>query len=157
MASAEAIRSIVEYNYAMHRRMWESIRQLSDEQFLQPMPYSHGSVRNQVIHVAGVDRRWLAGLLGKADVGHLTTTDYPSIDAACALCEGVAHDVLGFVADLDDDGLEQFPPYMPGPAWQILAHLVNHGTDHRAQILRALHDLGLPTFDQDLILYLWKI
>jgi uncharacterized damage-inducible protein DinB len=44
---------------------------------------------------------------------------------------------------------------MGGPAWQVLAHVVNHGTDHRAQILRLLDRYGAPTFDQDLILHLW--
>lgn len=34
--------------------------------------------------------------------------------------------------------------------------MANHGTDHRAQILRTLYDLGAPTFSQDLIMYLWS-
>ena len=38
--------------------------------------------------------------------------------------------------------------------WQVLLHVVNHGTDHRGQILRILHDFGAPTFDQDLMGYL---
>jgi uncharacterized damage-inducible protein DinB len=37
--------------------------------------------------------------------------------------------------------------------WQILLHVVNHGTDHRAQILRILHDLGVSTTAQDYIFY----
>ena len=41
---------------------------------------------------------------------------------------------------------------MPGPRWQALLHLVNHGTDHRATVLERLHALGVPTFDQDLSL-----
>jgi uncharacterized damage-inducible protein DinB len=28
-------------------------------------------------------------------------------------------------------------------------------TDHRAQMLRTLHDFGAPTFEQDMIFYLW--
>jgi uncharacterized damage-inducible protein DinB len=39
--------------------------------------------------------------------------------------------------------------------WQILAHVVNHGTDHRAQVLDLLHRLGAPNVEQDLIYYLW--
>ena len=42
------------------------------------------------------------------------------------------------------------------PAWQILAHVVNHGTDHRAQILATLHMLGAPTTEQDLMFYWWS-
>ena len=44
---------------------------------------------------------------------------------------------------------------MPGPHWQALLNLANHGTDHRSTVLECLHALGVPTFDQDLILWLW--
>ena len=37
--------------------------------------------------------------------------------------------------------------------WQILLHVVNHGTDHRAQILRVLYDFGVRTGPQDYIFY----
>jgi uncharacterized damage-inducible protein DinB len=37
--------------------------------------------------------------------------------------------------------------------WQVLLHVVNHGTDHRAQALRMLNDLGVKTVSQDYIFY----
>jgi uncharacterized damage-inducible protein DinB len=37
--------------------------------------------------------------------------------------------------------------------WQVLVHVVNHGTDHRAQLLRLLNDLGVETVSQDYIFY----
>jgi uncharacterized damage-inducible protein DinB len=33
-------------------------------------------------------------------------------------------------------------------------HVINHGTDHRAQILAMLNQLGGETVEQDLIFYL---
>jgi uncharacterized damage-inducible protein DinB len=39
--------------------------------------------------------------------------------------------------------------------WQVLLHVVNHGTDHRAQILRQLNDLGVETKWQDYIFYVF--
>jgi uncharacterized damage-inducible protein DinB len=39
--------------------------------------------------------------------------------------------------------------------WQVLLHVVNHGTDHRAQILRLLNDLGIKTEYQDYIFYVY--
>lgn len=36
-------------------------------------------------------------------------------------------------------------------AWQVPVHWVNHGTDHRAQVHRMLHDLGIRTALQDYI------
>jgi uncharacterized damage-inducible protein DinB len=39
--------------------------------------------------------------------------------------------------------------------WQVLLHVVNHGTDHRAQILRLLNDLGGYTEYQDYIIHVY--
>ena len=62
MPIVELIQDYLSYNEALNRRMWESIMTLSDEQFLAENPYSHGSIRNQVVHLAAVDGRWLRGL-----------------------------------------------------------------------------------------------
>lgn len=35
--------------------------------------------------------------------------------------------------------------------WQVLLHVVNHGTDHRSQVLRLLNDAGVKTEYQDYI------
>jgi len=40
--------------------------------------------------------------------------------------------------------------------WQVLLHVVNHGTDHRAQLLRLLNDLGVRTTSQDYIFYVYE-
>jgi len=37
----------------------------------------------------------------------------------------------------------------------VLLHVVNHGTDHRAQLLRVLNDLGVNTEYQDYIFYVY--
>lgn len=37
--------------------------------------------------------------------------------------------------------------------WQILLHVVNHGTDHRAQILRSLREFGIETPSQDYVFF----
>jgi uncharacterized damage-inducible protein DinB len=39
--------------------------------------------------------------------------------------------------------------------WQVLLHVVTHGTDHRAQLLRLLNDLGVKTEYQDYIFYVY--
>ncbi|HET6597799.1 MAG TPA: DinB family protein [Anaerolineales bacterium] len=40
--------------------------------------------------------------------------------------------------------------------WQVLLHVANHGTDHRAQLLRQLNDLGVKTEYQDYIFYVYE-
>jgi len=152
MPTLEVCRTLIDYNYALCDRT-----QLSDEQFVQEIDYSHGSIRNQMVHVAVVDARWVRGLQGDPDARTYTVdpADYPTRAAVRELWDASVHEVKAYVATLDDDALSRTPPGMGGPVWQVLVHLANHGTDHRAQILRALHDFGAPTFDQDLILHLW--
>ncbi|MBS1253465.1 MAG: hypothetical protein MAG451_02514 [Anaerolineales bacterium] len=110
------------------------------------------------MHVATVDGRWLRGLkeLPDARQFHHDPADFPTRESARALWDSTAQDVTDYVGSLDDEDLERQPRGMQGPVWHVLAHLVNHGTDHRAQILSALHDFGAPTFDQDLIFHLWS-
>jgi uncharacterized damage-inducible protein DinB len=62
MSSVEMIRKFIEYHYALSRRVWESIDQITEEQFVQNDAYSRGSIRNLMVHLANSDRRWLAGL-----------------------------------------------------------------------------------------------
>ena len=157
MDTLELIRTQIDYNYALYRRLWDSITTLSDEQFVSDVDYSHRSIHNQMMHVTVVDKRWLLGLQEHPDGRgfSLSPSDYPTRESVRALWDGVSKEVIDYVAGLDEAGLTRTPQGMGGPAWQVLIHMVNHGTDHRAQILRALHDFGAPTFDQDLILHLW--
>ena len=154
MSSVEMIRKFIEYHYALSRRVWESIDQITEEQFVQNDAYSRGSIRNLMVHLANSDRRWLAGLKNQPDVGNLKFEDYHNQDVARALFEQVAQDVTEYVDTLTDAELEENPNGMPGSRWQALLHMVNHGTDHRSIVLERLHTLGAPTFDQD-ILWLW--
>jgi uncharacterized damage-inducible protein DinB len=157
MSTCDYIHTMLDYNYALYRRLWESINELSEEQFVQELDYSHGSVRNQIVHVANTDQRWLRGLkeIPGARQFTLNPTDYPDQGSVRSLWDETSRQVLGYANALDEAGMLRQPQGMFGPVWQVLAHLANHGTDHRAQILRSLHDLGATTFDQDLILYLW--
>lgn len=158
MSVLEPVRTLAQYNDALHRRLWESIMQLTDEQFVAEIDYSHGSIRNQMVHLAAVDARWLGGLreLPDARAFRLEPADYPTRQSVYEVWDPIAREFMAYVLSLDEASLLRTPVGMPGPAWQVLLHVFNHGTDHRAQILRALHDLGAPTFAQDLGLHLWR-
>jgi len=158
MGIAELARTMVEYNDALHRQIWKSIYQLTDDLFTASIEYSHGSIRNHMVHLAAVDGRWTRGLKGLPDARSFNphADDYPTSSSVFALWEPIAREFYELVMGMDDDRLQQIPPGMDEPCWQVILHVVNHGTDHRAQVLRVLHDFGAPTFDQDLIIHLWR-
>jgi uncharacterized damage-inducible protein DinB len=58
--NADAIRHFYEYHFSENRKLWDTcISILSPSQFTQPVNYSHGSVRNQVVHLINTDSMWL--------------------------------------------------------------------------------------------------
>ncbi len=156
MTTVEMVRTFIEYHIVMTRRVWGSIEQLSDEQFLAEDSYSRGSIRNMMVHLASVDRRWLTGLKNLPDVGHLKFEDYPTRAAARQLFEQVAKELLEYTQQVSESELNENAVDMPSARWEILLHIANHGTDHRATVLQQLHEYGAPSFGQDYILWRWE-
>jgi uncharacterized damage-inducible protein DinB len=155
MPALDMIQTLIEYDLVMSRRVWESVLAITDDQFVQEDPYSRGSIRNLMIHLASTERRWLAGLRNEPDVGHLKFEDYPGREQGKELFENVTADLHAYVAGLTEAALEEKPQGVPATRADVLLHLVNHGTDHRATVLQMLYRLGASTFEQDFITWLW--
>ncbi len=63
--NADAFRHFYNYHFSENRNLWESyILPLSQEKFTQAVNYSHGSVRNQIVHLLSVDDTWFSALRG---------------------------------------------------------------------------------------------
>jgi len=152
----ELVKAFIEYHIDMTRRVWDSIQQITNEQFLADDAYSRGSIRNLMVHLASTDRRWLAGLKNLEDVGHLKFEDYSTRTEAQQIFEQVATDLNEYAKSLTAEELDKNPNDLPNPRWVVILHVINHGTDHRSTVLQRLHEFGAPTFDQDFIMWLWS-
>ena len=122
---------------------------LSDEQFLKPLDYSVGSIRNQCVHLMGIDDRWFSGLRGVAVPDFLDPELYPTREVVRTFWDRVEADMKSYLDALTDADLEDMMDDLP--VWAVLQHVALHGMDHRAQMLVMLHGLGAPTFAQDFI------
>ncbi|MCU0515090.1 MAG: DinB family protein [Anaerolineae bacterium] len=155
--NAAHFRELYEYHRALNRRVWfEAVMPLPEAQYRQPLPYSVGSIQQQMVHLMTIEDRWFAGLRGDPLPDFARAEDYPDragLRAAWDAVEDRRHEYLAALRDADlpvlfaDSGLA---------VWQVLFHVLNHATDHRAQTLALLHGLGAPTFPQDYAIYLWQ-
>ncbi|MBZ0300208.1 MAG: DinB family protein [Anaerolineae bacterium] len=138
--------------------MWDTwIMPLTQEQFTQSVPYSLGSVRNQIVHLTSVDDTWFSALRDVEIPEPLDPADFDDRDALRAYWDRVEQTMGEYLAALRDEMLFE-KPFPEGEdkdliVWQVLLHVGNHGTDHRAQLLRVLHDLGVKTGPQDFIFF----
>jgi uncharacterized damage-inducible protein DinB len=154
----ELIKTFIEYHIDMSRRVWDSIDQITDEQFLADDAYSRGSIRNLMVHLANTDLNWLAGLKNipeEQDAPKKKYEDYPDRASVRAFWDETAKDVTDYAETLTEAELNENPMDIANPRWQVILHIINHGTDHRSTVLQRLHEFGAPTFDQDFIMWLW--
>jgi uncharacterized damage-inducible protein DinB len=158
--NANAFRHFYNYHFAENRKIWDAyIPSLSQEQFTQNVSYSHGSIRNQIVHLISVDDTWFSGLRGVEIPESLNPADFDDRKLIRARWDTVEKNMLEYLTGLRDDMLFK-KPFVEGEdkdliLWQVLIHVANHGTDHRAQILRLLRDFGVKTVSQDYIFYVY--
>lgn len=164
MGNISHVQSFVRYNYQAHRHLWDCIDQLNDIQFVEEIAYSIGSLRNHYVHLIGVDSRWLARLQGNPVPTKPPEDQLNTRSIVKARWLEVETTVLGYLDSVTENNLFEVIEYdMPhrggikrNTRAEILLHLVNHGTDHRAQMLSILHHMGAPTFEQDYAIHLWS-
>ena len=159
--NAHAFRHFYGYHFAENRKLWDSyVTQLTHAQFTQATNYSHGSVRDHIVHLMSVDELWFCELQGSEPSAPLPAADFDDRPSIRARWDSIEQSMHAYLAALRDDMLLDKPIQEPDEdrdliAWQVLLHVVNHGTDHRAQLLRVLNDLGLKTTSQDYIFYIY--
>lgn len=149
----------LDYMFYMDRKVWDLILKLSDEQFNAPNDYSLGSVHEQVVHIMSVQKVWYARIHGTQNTMQ-TAADYPTLESIRAHWDNVEQLWRTYVDHLTDDMLMSVVVAQTSRGevfyervWEIMMHVVNHSTDHRAQLLAAMHRVGGETMPQDWIFY----
>lgn len=158
--NATDFRAFYEYHFSENRKTWDRyVMALTQEQFEQEVPYSHGSIRNHVVHQINVESAWFTGLRGldpdkrrrlegTNDRGEIRTF-WDEVEAMQrAYLDGLTDEVLNGRAFPDEEGDTVL-------TWQVLLHVANHATDHRAQMLRVMHDMGVDTQGQDYVFFFY--
>ncbi|TAK11099.1 MAG: hypothetical protein EPO32_13310 [Anaerolineae bacterium] len=156
---ANTFRRYYDYHFAENRKTWNDyIKDLPEDLFNKDVNYSQGSVRNQIVHLISVDEAWFSDLRGKGIPDSPDPATLQDKDAIRAYWDSVERFMGEYLETLQDGRLNEKP--LKGEdenliLWQVLLHVINHGTDHRAQILRQLNDMGIKTGPQDYVFYLY--
>ena len=89
--------------------------------------------------------------------------DFPTFAALRARWEIEAENLMKFIDTLTDERLNHKFSYesLEGIAherilWQAMAHVINHGTQHKTEAAAILTDFGHSPGDIDLIVYLME-
>jgi uncharacterized damage-inducible protein DinB len=155
------ILALYEYNYWANHRVLDAALQLTPAQYTMPASLSHGSLQSTLVHTLGAEVLWRQRCQeGTSPTSLLSESDFPTLERLRERWQAEAQTMLAFLLNLSDADLQKRIQYKNTKGvpyeetlWKILVHLVNHGTQSRAEAAVALTTFGQSPGDLDLILY----
>lgn len=158
----ETIQPLVDFNYWANRQVLDAVEQLPADVFTREVgrEFSFSTLQGTLAHIMGAEMVWLARWRGASPTGMEPAERYPTVAALGGRWAEVERELRGFIGALGDDGLARVVEYraMDGrpyrhALWQMIQHVVNHGTHHRSEAATMLTRLGHAPPPTDLIVY----
>jgi len=157
--SVDTLRLQLDYSAWASQRLLDVAAKLSEEELTRDFKTADKSVLDTLVHIYAADRIWLARVLAEPRATFLDPedrdlallqTEWPALYQRWKLWlrDFNDEDALRVIAYQDMKGR----PYSQ-PVWQILLHLVNHGTHHRGQVSGFLRAMDRTPPPLDLIAY----
>ena len=157
--SADTLRLHLDYSAWASRRLLDAAANLDAEELTRDFKTADTNVIGTLAHVFAADRVWLARVKGETPGPFITPedrrlevlqNDWPALHQRWKLFADPLsdQDISAVISYKDTKG----NPYQSS-LWQILLHLVNHGTHHRGQVSGFLRSMGQTPPPVDLIAY----
>src|SRR5512135_2171251 len=108
--NADAFRHLYDYHFSENRKIWdEYVAPLPFETYKQEAAYSHGSVRNQLIHLVNTDEAWFSGLRRVDRPQPIAPTDFDGRPILRARWDNVEQHMRDYLGRLRDEMLDEKP------------------------------------------------
>ena len=154
--------TLYHYNYWANGRVLKSAALVGPTGYTAPAPVSFGSLRGTLVHVYAVEWLWRVrceeGISPKA---HPPQEDFPTLRVLGERWLAEEKAMLAYLGRLRDQDLDRVVKYTntkgidyQNPLWQLLAHIVNHGTQFRSEAAVLLTQAGYSPGDLDFIAFL---
>jgi uncharacterized damage-inducible protein DinB len=153
------LETLVDYHYWGRDRILDCAAPLRPEQFTRDLGSSFPSVRDTLVHLYGADWIWRERWDGNSPNALPSPAGFDDVDSIRRAWVEEEKRVRAVLARLGPTGVLQPITYSrkgvpeAQPFWQMLQHLVNHGTYHRGQVTTMLRQLGASAVPMDLIAF----
>ncbi len=160
MMNREYIQMLYDYNYWANARIWQQAEKLDTAQLAAKTSPGMLSLQGTLVHILSAEWIWLMRWQGVSPDAMMRPDELATLAALRARWREEEDKTRVFLATLDDAKLQNVIQYknlrgeaLAFPLWQMMAHLANHGTQHRAEAAAMLTDFGNSPGDLDFILY----
>ncbi|SRR6266487_6602939 len=155
---------LYQYNAWSNAKILEAASNVTQEQFLAPAPFPHGSLQGTLVHALFGEWVWRNRWEGTPSTVRLKLEDFPAFPTFESLRARWADEeprLMKFVANVTDERLYSKIKYISTEGhpyervlWETMAHLVNHGTQHKTEAAAILTGIRHSPGDIDLVVYL---
>jgi uncharacterized damage-inducible protein DinB len=154
---SDSLLAFVRFHAWANDRILTVAADLSDEEFRATGKLDHGSAFQTLRHLVDVDWSWREFCTGN-NVGDTYVWDHgfvlDDLQAIHDFCLEEDTRLRRYVGSLDDNALSEsltINADFAVPRWLVLAHVVNHGTQHRSELARYLTECGHSPGDLELL------
>ena len=155
------ILTLYQYNQWANEKILSAAINVSQEQFLADAAFPHGGLRGTLTHILFAQWIWRNRWQGISPTVRFKPDEFPTFASLKERWLQEQDLVMKFVQDIDDGQLNNPFEYKNTRGeprqvilWHSMAHVVNHGTQHRAEAAAMLTDFGCSPGDVDLIYFL---
>ncbi len=136
----EYFRTLVRYNAWARDRFLRVVRDMSEGDFVRDLGDGVGSLRDKLAHILAAESIWLDRLDGVSAAKFPDVAEFPDKAALVERWTQIGARIEKLAAALTDEALHGKCSYrnlqgkeFTSELWEILAHMMNHGTYHRGQ------------------------
>ena len=155
------ILTLYRYNQWATAKILDRTAQVTHEQFVAPASFPHGGLRGTLVHAMSAEWIWRSRWEGVSPTHVLKPDEFPTFELVRLRWTEDQEKLMAFVERLTDDRLNRMFDYNNTSGkpfqrilWEAMAHVVNHGTQHRTEAAAILTELGHSPGDLDFIYFL---
>lgn len=154
--------TLYDYNYWANARILRAAAQVAHADFIAPRSFSHGGLRGTLVHALSAEWIWRTRFQEKVyPTKLLAETDFPTFADLQARWQEEERAMRTYINSLEEEQINHPIFYRTTNGapyehllWQMLIHVVNHGTQHRGEAAALLTECGHSPGDIDLIIYM---
>jgi uncharacterized damage-inducible protein DinB len=157
----EDIAMLYQYNQWSTAKILGAAADVSEAEFLAPANFPHGGLRSTLVHALFAEWIWRSRWEGSSPTQRIKPEEFPTFGSLRARWAEEENRLMGFVNNLTDHQLKAVLPYKTTQGtpqerilWQMMAHLVNHSTQHKTEAATMLTWFGHSPSDIDMIYFL---
>jgi uncharacterized damage-inducible protein DinB len=158
------ILTLYRYNQWANAKILNAASNVTHEQYLAGATFPHGGLRGTLVHTLFAEWIWRKRWEGTSPSMRLRPEEFPTFESLHLRWMEEEKLLVAFVDSLTNERLEQYFDYTSTEGtpykrilWHAMAHLVNHGTQHRSEAAAMLTDFGHSPGDVDMIYFLSEI